>query len=538
MTAVPSLRRDPVLLALGLVALAATALALADTGGHVMRAVIWPVLVALVGLAAVHGFRIRRDPNATAVERRLWGSVCLAALIFLVSDVWQLGVFLRAPDSTAAAIGGPVYSAGIFGGTVCLVAALLAMPLGYVTRRERVRFLLDAATVLVFAATLGCYFAVTAGAAGIAGAGRAISLLFGPAIYMVAVFALIKLLLMPVKPFAPLAGALLSVSATLEGAATGFRPLLINHGHIPWQQGATIVAVTALAAASRVQYRRVRAGVPDRPRQRGRPYSLLPYAAVAGTFALLIGVLAVDGWQPATWIAVAGAAGSSALVVGRQLAAFADNAELVTMLDAKVAELNGLLAERDRLACELQHQAFHDALTGLANRALFQRCLDETGGERTVLLLDLDGFKPINDTYGHAAGDAVLAAVAVRLRADAGPDDLVARLGGDEFALLSTATMTAAEARARAATLAAAIEVPMTVLGQDVRVGASVGVAVGRDGQSGAALLHEADLDMYAKKAAGRGPLRVRPEPMRAGRPPVTRTSTAPHPRDVSAAEP
>ncbi|BAL88014.1 hypothetical protein AMIS_27940 [Actinoplanes missouriensis 431] len=80
----------------------------------------------------------------------------------------------------AALIGGPAYSIGIFAGTACMVVALLAMPMGFATRRERVRFLLDAATVLTFAATLGCYYAVTAGAAGIAGAGRSWSSAVSP----------------------------------------------------------------------------------------------------------------------------------------------------------------------------------------------------------------------------------------------------------------------------------------------------------------------------------------------------------------------
>ncbi|MBB2947096.1 diguanylate cyclase (GGDEF)-like protein [Actinoplanes lutulentus] len=511
MTAAPMpLRRDPVLVALGLVMLSAFVTAVADTGGRVIGAAIWPTLVTLCGVAAASGFRIRRNPHATVAERRMWGAVGIGTTTFLVSDAWQFGVYLRDPTGMAAAIGGPVYSVGIFAGTVCLVAALLAMPLGVATRPERVRFVLDAATVLAFAATLGCYFTVTAGAAGIAGAGRTISLLFGPAIYMVAVFALVKLLLMPVKPFNPLAGTLLSLSATIEGAATGFRPLLIAHGHIPWQQGATIIAVAALAAGTRVQHLQMRSGGARSPRPGRRPYSLLPYAAVVGTFLLLIGVLAVDGWQGATWIVVAGNAVSSALVLVRQVTAFADNARLLTQLDTKVAELHRTLTERDRLASELEHLAFHDALTGLANRALFQRHLDDHGGGRAVLLIDLDGFKPINDTYGHATGDAVLAVVALRLGAFAGPDDLVARLGGDEFALLSGAALTVAEAGARAADLAAEIELPMTVRGHDVRVGASVGVATGYDGQSGDALLHEADVAMYERKVS-RAALRSTP---------------------------
>ncbi|MFI1990826.1 diguanylate cyclase domain-containing protein [Actinoplanes sp. NPDC020271] len=498
------LRRDPVLVALGLTALGTLVTAVLDTGGHVMGALVWPALMVLCLVTAVSGLRVGRCPRVTAPERRMWGSVGLAGTIFLISDTWQFVVYLRAPGTTEATVGGPVYSAGIFAGTLCLLAALLTVPVGLGTRHERIRFLLDAATVLVFAATLGCYFTVTAGAAGVAGSGRLISLLFGPAIYMVAVFSLVKLLLMPVKPFIPLAGGLLSLSAAFEGAATGFRPLLITHGHVAWDQAATVVAVAALTAATRVQHLRVRSGGPARLWSSRRPYSLLPYAAVGGTFALLIGVLAVSGWQPATWIVVAGSVVSSVLVVIRQLAAFADNARLLSMLDTKVAELNASLAERERLASELEHLAFHDALTGLANRALFQRHLDEHGHERAVLLLDLDGFKPVNDTYGHAAGDAVLTAVAVRLRSCAEPGDLVARLGGDEFAVLSAGPLTDEQARARATELAAQIRVPMTVLGHDVTVGASIGVATARDGLSGAALLHAADVAMYDAKARGR----------------------------------
>ncbi|MEV6350034.1 GGDEF domain-containing protein [Actinoplanes sp. NPDC051851] len=498
------LRRDPVLIVLGLVALGAFTVGVADTGGRVMGALVWPVLVMLCGVAAVNAYRIRRSPHAVDSDRWMWGAVAAGSSIFILSDAWQFSVYLRDPGSTAAAIGGPVYSAGIVIGTVCLVYALLRTPLGLVDRHERVRFLLDAATVLAFAATLGCYFTVAAGEAGIAGAGRLISLLFGPALYMVAVFSLVKLWLMPVKPFTPLTGALLSFSAAGEGAATGFRPMLVAHGHVPWHQGATVIAVAALAAAARVQHLRIRSGRASRPRDRHRPYSLLPYAAVGGTFALLIGVLAINGWRTETWIVVAGSALSSALVVVRQLAAFADNARLLAMLDTKVAELHRSLAERDRLAAELEHLAFHDALTGLANRALFERHLDEQTGARAVLLIDLDGFKPVNDTYGHATGDAVLAAVALRLRAFAGPDDVAARLGGDEFALLTAEPLTEDEARERARELAAAISLPMTVRGHDIRVGASVGVAVDHGGRDGTELVHEADVAMYAEKAGHR----------------------------------
>jgi diguanylate cyclase len=475
------LRRDPLLWALGVLALVALATAVADTGGQVMGALLWPVLVVVCAGAAGAGWTIWRDPQAGVGERRVWGAAGVAAALFAVSDSTQLVLYVRDPGSLEAKLGGPVFAVGIMLGTLCVTGALLSVPLGLVTRQERVRFLLDAATVLVFAATLGCYFALAAGDAGQAGAGRVVSLLFGPAVYMVAVFSLVKLLLIPQKPFSPLAGALASFSATLEGAATGFRPMLVEAGHIPWQQGATVIAVIAFGAALRVQQLQIRTGGPASVRPRRRPYSLLPYAALTGTFALLIGVLAVSGWRPETWIVVTGAAAGAGLVVMRQLSAF--------------AELRDSLAERDRLAGELKHLAYHDALTGLANRALFDLSL-ERGADCTVLLIDLDDFKPVNDEYGHAAGDAVLEAVALRLRAATGPDDVVARLGGDEFAVL-----TRGDGPALASRLADEIRLPITVLGQEVRVGASIGVATGR---SGAALLRDADLAMYAEKSGRR----------------------------------
>src|SRR5688572_16250822 len=107
-------------------------------------------------------------------------------------------------------------------------------------------------------------------------------------------------------------------------------------------------------------------------------------------------------------------------------------------------EIAGLRAQVARLQAEreaLQYAAGHDELTGLPNRRLFyalaSRVLDTTDESAAVMMIDLDGFKPINDRHGHAAGDHVLRIIACRLAAWAG-DNLVARLGGDEFAVLLT----------------------------------------------------------------------------------------------------
>jgi diguanylate cyclase (GGDEF)-like protein len=145
----------------------------------------------------------------------------------------------------------------------------------------------------------------------------------------------------------------------------------------------------------------------------------------------------------------------------------------------------------------VNHAASHDALTGLANRALFQRRLTEAlagPGPVTVALLDLDGFKQVNDAFGHEAGDALLATVAGVLRECVRPGDTAARLGGDEFVLV----LEGAD-RAEASRTAEAIA---DRLRRDrVRpIRASIGLACGVAGEDPVELLRRADAAMYAAK--------------------------------------
>ncbi|NYJ05001.1 putative bifunctional diguanylate cyclase/phosphodiesterase [Petropleomorpha daqingensis] len=165
-----------------------------------------------------------------------------------------------------------------------------------------------------------------------------------------------------------------------------------------------------------------------------------------------------------------------------------------------------------RLEAQLQHNAFHDALTGLANRALFtdrlEHALARTDRGETpvaVLFVDLDDFKAVNDGAGHGAGDALLTAVADRLRRVLRPGDTVARLGGDEFAvLLEDAGADRAETTAER--LLAVLAEPFPAVGSDVRISASVGIAVGAAGlHDSDELLRHADVAMYAAKEAGKG---------------------------------
>jgi diguanylate cyclase (GGDEF)-like protein len=160
-----------------------------------------------------------------------------------------------------------------------------------------------------------------------------------------------------------------------------------------------------------------------------------------------------------------------------------------------------------RLLSRRVHEATHDGLTGLANRTLLlRRCeaaLDQRADGELValLLLDLDRFKQVNDTLGHAAGDTLLQQVAGRLTGQVRREDLVARLGGDEFGVLLTGIESAADAESVAEALIGVLHEPFLLEGLRVSVGGSVGVAVcPLDADNVEGLLRNADLAMYEAK--------------------------------------
>ena len=170
------------------------------------------------------------------------------------------------------------------------------------------------------------------------------------------------------------------------------------------------------------------------------------------------------------------------------------------------------LTQEKRLENRLGHQASHDALTGLPNRTLFHERVDHalTGsrpqrGQVVVMFIDLDNFKTINDTFGHASGDEVIVAAAHRLRTCLRAGDTAARLGGDEFALVLQ-DLTAAEVSALAGRVLDAVRTtPVELSGRTVTVGASIGIAVSGPGETTETLLRNADLAMYEAKSRGRG---------------------------------
>ncbi|GAA2645551.1 hypothetical protein Adu01nite_54850 [Paractinoplanes durhamensis] len=163
------------------------------------------------------------------------------------------------------------------------------------------------------------------------------------------------------------------------------------------------------------------------------------------------------------------------------------------------------VTEARRLQDELRHQATHDVLTGLANRFLLQQKVltADPGLPISVLVIDLDGFKQVNDVHGHHAGDQVLIAVADRLRELVGDSGTVARLGGDEFAVV-LAKAEQERATGLAAMISRVVAEPIAVTGAVVSVGASVGIATGTPAEADR-MLREADDAMYRSKQSRRG---------------------------------
>lgn len=192
-----------------------------------------------------------------------------------------------------------------------------------------------------------------------------------------------------------------------------------------------------------------------------------------------------------------------------------DDQDVIAKYSSRTDEIGALaraLDKRRRYENEIAHLARHDVLTNLPNRALFRDELKRAFANRSregeqvaVFCLDLDRFKPVNDTLGHAVGDELLRQVALRLSSCVRAGDLAARLGGDEFGIIQSRVEDEGEASALAERVVQSLSGPYDVCGHRVIVGVSVGVAIA-DGATGSPdeLVHQADLALYRVKADGR----------------------------------
>ena len=220
------------------------------------------------------------------------------------------------------------------------------------------------------------------------------------------------------------------------------------------------------------------------------------------------------------------ASGRDAIVEERQFETRGNGTRLLHVKKLAVSDEEGRpqyllgiaedVTERRAVEARIAHRAHHDPLTDLPNRACFRERLGDAlerqhrhAEPAAVLCLDLDGFKAVNDTLGHAAGDALLRAVADRLRHCVREEDLVARFGGDEFAILQASAPSPEAAGQLAARLVECLAQPFSIIGQKVVIGASLGIAMlPGDGTTPDLLLNNADLALYQAKAERRGTFR------------------------------
>jgi diguanylate cyclase (GGDEF)-like protein len=210
-------------------------------------------------------------------------------------------------------------------------------------------------------------------------------------------------------------------------------------------------------------------------------------------------LLAPSWWTPARMWAVL------AVVVALALAGFA----WVVVLRHRVEQQTKTIRQSEE---RLRHLSQHDALTGLPNRFLLNDRLDVAlkrsarfHGVLGVLMLDLDGFKAVNDTLGHRTGDLVLCEIARRISQSVRQTDTVARLGGDEFVVLLADLRLSAEVEAMAAKIGALIAEPFQLDGKPIAISASIGVCVSpRDATDAEELMQFVDAAMYRAKAQGR----------------------------------
>jgi diguanylate cyclase (GGDEF)-like protein len=268
--------------------------------------------------------------------------------------------------------------------------------------------------------------------------------------------------------------------------------LLIATTGVARMAGAVLAIPLAGLVVSLAAYKQQTVARRPRPRQVQRVersvYNALPYLAVSAAATLLVTVSA----RQMTWhqrAVVVGAVAIAALVVTRQLLGLHDNDRLLRSVRLQQARL--------------EHQANHDPLTGLANRARFGATLAErlnAGQPASVLLIDVDDFRMVNDTLGHSVGDELLMEVAYRLRAFTGPEDLPARLGGDEFAVF----VNAGRAEAAAERIMQGLSAPVTAGTHQLLVYASIGVATAQPGDGPDDVVRNADIAMYAAKDNGK----------------------------------
>jgi diguanylate cyclase len=502
MTTTARLLRVRLPISLALVAVVVVAGALAIPPGAGQRVYSDAAQLVAGGLAAAVCFTAARARTGLPRRWRMLLAIGLAG--WTLMRVWWLIRAAVDPDRATAVTVADV------GFLILPVAVLLALLTGATalprpgptsSRRERIVLVID--SVLISGSLLALTWSAVPGRlfrespAGAAAVGVAVAYPVMDLILMVMVALLLTT--RPGTRYGRVPLGLVGLAALAFGVADVLRLLHLTAGTTSPLDSAGYLVGPALIGLAALQP----TAPPGEPRvvtaDKDWVHLLLPYVPVVAT-GVVIAVRTGTGGQLTSYEAYLGWLGLG-LVVARQMFTIVDN----TVLLSRVSE------GQERL----HHQAYHDPLTGLANRALFRErlvvALDaHRFRDRPIALLfaDLDDFKLINDSFGHAMGDRLLRAIGERMHGCVPGDDLVARLGGDEFAVLLEAHPDDAEPIGHR--ILAALRDPFLIDGHTLGVGVSIGLVVPEPADSELSadtLLRRADAAMYVSKRRGKGNL-------------------------------
>jgi diguanylate cyclase (GGDEF)-like protein len=391
-----------------------------------------------------------------------------------------------------------------------LLCGLLTMPLRHHGSRERLKLIFDTTTVVVGSAMLLWYLQI---GPSVAAAGR----IPGPVLIASIAYPGLDLVLICGACLVLFRGAVRSSHRSLVVLAAAMFTMVIGDaylgyrqsrgvtGYDHWQLGCWLAGAFLLAVAPLVQCQQARMGELVALKRATLAASTAPYIAVGAGYLLLLAL--ARGQQIRVAGVIVGAVVLTAVVVGRQIVALRENHRLATT----------------------------DPLTGLANRREFNDRLrlalarsSRSGQTVAVFHIDMNGFKEVNDTMGHEAGDQLLVALARVLQRNVLGMDVVARLGGDEFAIIVHNIGSADNAVAVVKRIMAEMAVPVTVNDVPMPLSASIGIALSVSGDLNAEqVLHYADVAMYtAKRAKTTGyELHVQPEPRSLQPDPLSRSA-------------
>ena len=438
--------------------------------------------------AAVACHRIGSMIAVSRPVRGFWRRFSHAAICVMIGSAVEMVVVRDGGDITGLS---PYVAAPVVLGVIMAMLGFLQLPFGRRSLLDWLRRLLDGAIVAVGGGLIFLYVMVAYAPPGtgvVAQVGTVVVGISG----LVSVVVIGQAALAPAGPVDATALRILTV-APVSGVVAVM--LMIGGGETTRLASSVLVTPVAATVLCAAAYRQLAVLARPADRPAGRParslFNLLPFLAVIGTAGLVATVSARQmSWHQRT--VIIGAVLIAAFVVLRQLIGLRENRNLLTGIRRQQAAL--------------KHQATHDPLTGLANRARFGAELAERLDRHRsagVLLIDIDDFKMVNDTMGHAVGDRLLREVAERLRRHCAAADLPARLGGDEFAVL-LGSDDPAYAEEAAVRILASLGVPFSVDEHQLLTNASVGLALAGPGDSADEVLRNADIAMYAAKAGGK----------------------------------